>query len=44
MSTQSAQITPVILFSAVNVLLREQALQSDAHLSNYVNVREWKNP
>lgn len=39
-STQSAQITPVVVFSAGNVLLREEALQSETHLAKYVNVRK----
>lgn len=36
MSTQSAQITPVVVFS--NALLREEALQSEAHLAKHRNV------
>lgn len=35
-STQSARITLVVVFS--NALLREEALQSEAHLAKYINV------
>lgn len=43
-STQSAQITPVIVFSAGNVLLREEAVRSEAHLAKYINVWWGGNP
>lgn len=36
MSTQRARITPVAVFR--NALLREEALQSEAHLAKYINV------
>jgi len=39
MSAQSAQITPVTALRAGEVLLREEALQSEAHLAKCVNGR-----
>lgn len=35
--TQTAQITPVVVFNAGNMLLREEALQCEAHLAKYIN-------
>lgn len=43
-STQRAQITLVIVFSAGNVLPREEALQSEAHLAKYKYGGEGGNP